>query len=368
MGFIYIIKNTINDKVYIGQTTQSINKRMDQHRYASRFRVTKFHKAMRDIGIHKFSMEILEECNNRELNIKEVEYIKKYDSYNNGYNSTPGGGAKTSTLDELYGDTIVEMYTSGLSSVYIANIIDCSDVSILNILNCHGIERRKHNIKVVIIEEDKIFPSAVEVARYIIDSDRAKVKDIWGLSQRIKKHCIDGMSAYGYHYCFLEEYLDGSYKNKIKYSEIDYKPKSCKICNKPITKQSTTGLCISCSNVQAKGKSPKPSKEELESLLKQGLQKKQIAELYNRTDSTIHYWINSYGLSEYKNDKLLNQKKHDFTGITCVELNLHFNTFKEAAEYLIQNELTLATNINSLAYRISKAKQSKSKLSNLTWI
>ena len=30
-GFVYIIRNTVNDKVYIGQTTQSIEERFKQH-------------------------------------------------------------------------------------------------------------------------------------------------------------------------------------------------------------------------------------------------------------------------------------------------------------------------------------------------
>lgn len=55
-------------------------------------------------------------------------------------------------------------------------------------------------------------------------------------------------------------------------------------------------MCNSCANIVAKGKSPKPSKEELKLLLDQGLQKKQIAKMYDRTPSTIHYWINQYGL------------------------------------------------------------------------
>lgn len=49
---------------------------------------------MRKHGTDKFKMEILEEldCTNVELmKEREVYWIKKLDTYKNGYNATPGG-------------------------------------------------------------------------------------------------------------------------------------------------------------------------------------------------------------------------------------------------------------------------------------
>ena len=52
---------------------------------------TKFYKALRTYGIDNFEVEILELCPIEELDEKEIYYIKKYDSFHHGYNSTEGG-------------------------------------------------------------------------------------------------------------------------------------------------------------------------------------------------------------------------------------------------------------------------------------
>lgn len=91
-GSIYIIRNTINDKVYIGQTTQTIGIRFTNHKMASRTEEdTKFYRAIRKYGEDKFYPELLEEVEIENLNDRERYWIKYYDSYYNGYNSTLGG-------------------------------------------------------------------------------------------------------------------------------------------------------------------------------------------------------------------------------------------------------------------------------------
>lgn len=92
---IYIIKNNVNNLVYIGQSVD-IECRWNAHlRSAKNLHKqdenTKIHKAMREIGIKHFYYEILEECPYSELNNKEIFWIKKFDSYNHGYNMTLGG-------------------------------------------------------------------------------------------------------------------------------------------------------------------------------------------------------------------------------------------------------------------------------------
>ena len=51
-------------------------------------------------------------------------------------------------------------------------------------------------------------------------------------------------------------------------------------------------------------------------------------------------------------------KSHDrgASGVTCIELGFYFKTFKEAAEYMISNGYSNATNIWNLSYKISNAK------------
>lgn len=53
----------------------------------------RFHQAIRKYGCENFSSEIIDVCENEtELNEKEIYWIQSYDTYNNGYNMTEGGG------------------------------------------------------------------------------------------------------------------------------------------------------------------------------------------------------------------------------------------------------------------------------------
>ena len=96
---IYIIRNSVNDKVYIGQTSQSVKERFRQHlqRAEDKERFTyKIYNAMHKYGKDKFYVETLESDIPQNLvDQKEIEYIRLFDSFENGYNSTPGGDGKT---------------------------------------------------------------------------------------------------------------------------------------------------------------------------------------------------------------------------------------------------------------------------------
>ncbi len=93
---IYIIKNKINDKVYVGQSVD-IMVRWYAHKQAAKSFTrdgrTKIHTAMRELGIDNFYLEILELCDYSKLSEREIYWIDYYDSYNNGYNMTKGGEA-----------------------------------------------------------------------------------------------------------------------------------------------------------------------------------------------------------------------------------------------------------------------------------
>ena len=93
MGFIYIIKNKINDKVYIGQTTNTVQYRFNQHLMNANFEYKTGHlyNAMRKYGKENFYVETIEEISNELLDEREIYWIAYYDSFQNGYNSTIGG-------------------------------------------------------------------------------------------------------------------------------------------------------------------------------------------------------------------------------------------------------------------------------------
>ena len=88
---IYIIRNIVNGKVYIG-SAKHINKRIKEHDQYMR-RGWCNNKIQEDIDKgHTFTCEILEKCDNMmfvELRNREKYYVEKYDSLNSGYNTAP---------------------------------------------------------------------------------------------------------------------------------------------------------------------------------------------------------------------------------------------------------------------------------------
>lgn len=92
---IYKIENLINHKIYIGQSN-NIEQRWQHHKYESMnpqqvMYNYSIHRAFRKYGVDNFSFEIIEECLPEELDNKEIYYIQKYNSFNQGYNETTGG-------------------------------------------------------------------------------------------------------------------------------------------------------------------------------------------------------------------------------------------------------------------------------------
>ena len=87
---IYKATNKINGKSYIGQTTKPLEERIRGHLKSNKN--IYFHLELKKYS-DNFEWSILENCSSKdELNIKEIYYIKYYDSFGeNGYNSTSGG-------------------------------------------------------------------------------------------------------------------------------------------------------------------------------------------------------------------------------------------------------------------------------------
>jgi len=108
IGYIYKILNTINDKLYIGQTTSSIEKRFNDHLSAARTMKSSsmiIIHAINKYGEESFSISEVEKviCDSQEelqnlLNTKEIYYIAYYNSLRpNGYNITKGGNYTSPT-------------------------------------------------------------------------------------------------------------------------------------------------------------------------------------------------------------------------------------------------------------------------------
>lgn len=102
-GVVYKITNKINGKSYIGQTL-NLNKRLRDHRYSAKHLYPSnagqpIVKAIREFGFENFDVDVLFTSevfeDKRELkkllHEKEMYFIEKHDTINNGYNVTKGG-------------------------------------------------------------------------------------------------------------------------------------------------------------------------------------------------------------------------------------------------------------------------------------
>ena len=88
-----MIKNNINNKSYIGQSINIENRwthhksELNNNRHINDY----LQNAWNKYGEDNFSFIVIEECKESELNEKEIYYINKYNSMNNGYNLCEGG-------------------------------------------------------------------------------------------------------------------------------------------------------------------------------------------------------------------------------------------------------------------------------------
>lgn len=95
MGSIYMITNKLNNKKYIGQTKREVSERLKEHLEIAYHTKCNLHlyNAMRKYGIENFEVTILKtNLPENKLDEWEIYYIGKYDTLENGYNNTAGGG------------------------------------------------------------------------------------------------------------------------------------------------------------------------------------------------------------------------------------------------------------------------------------
>ena len=101
VGYIYKIYNDVNEKVYIGQTSCTVEKRWIEHLKTAK-KTEKYHysihKAINKYGVEHFNIECIEilYCETKQqlslsLDEQEIYWISFYNSYMNGYNETTGG-------------------------------------------------------------------------------------------------------------------------------------------------------------------------------------------------------------------------------------------------------------------------------------
>ena len=207
-GKIYKIYNDVNDKLYIGKTVSSIEKRFQEHCDDSkkeRCEKRPLYNAMNKYGIEHFFIELIEECDLKELSEKEIYWIGYYNSYKNGYNATLGCDGKI-----LYDyDLIVQLYQNGLTGKEIANKLVCDIDTVRKALLSAGLNPNDNMIKLLSKKVEmhdketnellKIFDSQMDAGRWLKENNKTEDKKLSRVSGRIGDVCNGKRkTAYGY--------------------------------------------------------------------------------------------------------------------------------------------------------------------------
>ena len=100
MGRIYIAKNVINGKGYVGQTIRPIQERLKEHQSGKSKRCRAFHRAIKKHGWENFKIDWYE-CPDEELNKHEKWMIILMGTLSpDGYNLREGGGGRGKLSEE----------------------------------------------------------------------------------------------------------------------------------------------------------------------------------------------------------------------------------------------------------------------------
>lgn len=228
IGYIYLITNLINNKKYIGQTSNTIEYRWQQHCSHANDpkKALGIDGAIAKYGPENFKIEKIKECPIEELDKWEIYYIKKYQTYQGdnlekGYNLTLGG--KGGLRFEINEQEMLAMFYQGKTAKEISQHYGCSDKTIGKRLKKYGADLEKNRIEwlkkhskdnkgcfkkgqpsneysfqkddnikpVKIIELNKEFKSLKECSQWLLDNGYSKAKN-WEIVRKSLSRHLNG--------------------------------------------------------------------------------------------------------------------------------------------------------------------------------
>ncbi len=328
-GYIYKITNNINKKMYIGQTSYSLERRWTEHKSCFNKNVQyPLYRAFRKYGIENFKMELVEKCNISDLNDREIYWIQFYDTYKNGYNATLGGeGCRTFNIPE---EDIISSYKELKSVNKVMKKYHCRKEHITDILrnnNIHisspeelakskGCKISRLDLNNNVLEEYECY---MDASRWIKENFLLDTQ-IDTIRMRLKSSIIEKQEYCGYFWEFkdCENYTQEKNKTKIlkttkkdlhkKITSLNLKKSNhiislnlkksnkkkhfCSKCGIEITKNSRS-LCSDCyKKQQAKNI---PPRDVLKSLVRE-VPFVHIGEQFGVSGTAVHKWCKKYNI------------------------------------------------------------------------
>lgn len=205
MGYIYKITNVVNNKVYIGQTSKDVSQRFDQHKkdylrpYRSHLLI---YKAMNKYGLDNFRFETIEEIENCFLDEREKYWIKYYNSFKNGYNSTLGG--KAVSLLELDENQIILKYLELKSARKVAKSFNVDHSTVDKILNKNNVQRfslGSQRSDSIIVEKENFkitFDCIKYAAQWFVENKICRAKNVESSRKGVSYALKNNIDYYSY--------------------------------------------------------------------------------------------------------------------------------------------------------------------------
>ena len=147
---VYLIKNNLNQKVYVGKTSGNYKNRWHKHikiaegkgSYA-RYIKYPIHLAITKYGPDNFSFSVLQSFDTEDdAYSAEIDYIKKFDSIKTGYNIALGGrsgGSGDESSVAIFSKSeiqdIFQEFVAGLRGAEIARKHNCTKTTIYDIID-----------------------------------------------------------------------------------------------------------------------------------------------------------------------------------------------------------------------------------------
>ena len=215
MAYIYKITNILNNKIYIGKTHISVEQRFKEHRAESnqsRSFDRPLYRAFRKYGVNNFIIDVIEQVDDMDADIRERYWIEEMNSYVSGYNATLGGDGKL--LCDY--DKIAMVYKELQNCIQTAQNCCVSIDTVYNALKSKGIvpktggETARDSTKKAIKMLDKKtgtllqkFEAISDAGRFIRENKYTTMTDIDSIITHIIHVCKGNRrSAYGFKWVY----------------------------------------------------------------------------------------------------------------------------------------------------------------------